>query len=343
MTLQGIDLHAWARHNLITKHAINQDLKNQEIPVTEVSPDNTLSPDYIPLYVNPDPTANSMDCNKFINYDLDRGLYYGFDGKKPGEKTNVYEVLVNFSDEPDRDMDKNLELSFAQRFMAGSQGYRHMYYPFWTFHLPYPFISQGEAPYRAQHFFNRAIDEYRNGNIYASYRELARSIHYVMDMSQPFHTRQLYYRFIQFSSPFDGTIQAIKNYHFAYETFIANLLQMEDCEGGGKLIDKIRNAEPLSADSINNLAVLVAIRSNKMAGDLYRSVIKILGDRFNTAEPEFLTEGEFRNLVDGKSDIKELIELSGEALTLASGAVKGVLLLFKKNTINNRDSIDRGR
>jgi hypothetical protein len=321
-------LHAWARHNLITKYSIDENLKKEEVTVTELSSDESLNPGYVPLYVNPDPARNSVDCTKFVNYDLERGLYYGFAGKGRGEKTNLYDVLVNFSDEPDWGMDKDLNLSFAQKFMAESQGFRHMYYPFWTFHLPYPFVSQGDAPKRAQHFFDRAVEEYRKGNIYNAYRELARSIHYVMDMAQPFHTKQLYYKLIQFSSPFEGTVQTIKNYHFAYETLVANVLQQEDCAGGGKLIENIISAEPVHAERADNLAVVVAIKSSAIAERLIPELLAVLDRRFNSSEPQFLKEEEFYSIIQKENP--GLNEITAEALSLTSGAVKGMIQLFEK-------------
>lgn len=329
-------LHAWARHNLITKYVLkdNEDYRNSIISVTEISPDNSINPEYVSLYTNPDSQKNIVVCNKFVNYDLENGLYYGFEGKGVGEKTSIYEVLINFSDEPDWGMDKNLNLSFAQKFMAGSQGLRHMYYPFWTFHLPYPLIAQGEAPERAQHFFERAVAEYLMGNYYAAYRELARSIHYVMDMGQPFHTRQLYYKLIQIYSPFDGTVQAIKNYHFAYETFVANLLQMEDCAGKGSLMDAILSARPLRADRAEDLAVLVAINSSVIAKKLIPATLRVLGEKFNSSDGQFLSEDEFNKLVLRNSNISELIEPTQGALALTSGAVKCLLFMFEKRVEN---------
>lgn len=295
-------------------------------------PDDSINPEYNPIFINPDPEKNSVKCNEFVNYDLDNGSYYGFEGRSPGEKTTIYDVLVNFSDEPDWGMDRNLNLSFAQKFMAGSQGYRHMYYPFWTFHIPYPLIEQGDAPERAEHFFQRALLEYKKGNFYSAYRELARSMHYVMDMAQPFHTKQLYYKFVHFSSPFNGTVQTIKNYHFAYETFVANLLQMEECGKERQLINKIVSAEPLFAASVENLSVLIAVKSNAIARKLMPVVIKVFGDRYNTSLPKFMTKEEFISLINDRGKIKELIDLTSRALSLTSSGEKGLIMMFQRQT-----------
>ncbi len=327
-----LNLHAWARHNLITKYALkyNEDYRNSIITVTEILSDNSINPDYLPVYTNPDLQKNSVNCNKFVNYDLENGMYYGFDSKWIGERITIYDVLVNFSDEPDWGMDKNLNLSFAQNFMAGSQGFRHMYYPFWTLHIPYPLVAQGNAPGRAQHFFDLAVSEFRKGNFYSAYRQLARSIHYVMDMGQPFHTRQLYYKFLQFTSPFDGTVQAIKNYHFAYETFVANLLQREDCAHTGILVNAIGSTKPLSAESAEKLAVSIAIKSSAIAKKLFPLAVKVFGERFNSQKEVFLTGEEFIELVSKQELTEELIKLTEESLILTSGGIKGVMILFEK-------------
>lgn len=322
--------YGWARHNIIMSYSLNQKLKEVEFYVTDIKPDDSINPEYILVFTNPDPERNKIVCEKFVLYDLDNGLYYGFKGKEIGRKTNAFEVLVDYSDEPDWGMDKNLELSFAQRFMAGSQGYRHMYYPFWTFHIPYPFLAQGEAPDRAQHFFERAIQEYRQGRHYSAYRELARSLHYVMDMAQPFHTYQLPLEMIQPASPFNGTIQAIKNYHFAYETLVANLLQKEECEESHILIKYIMDAEPIVADNARQLAIRVAIQSHERAKKIIPECLRTLGKQFNSQRPRSLTEEEYHSLLDNNIRSREIFLLTRKSLELTSGAVRGLILLFEK-------------
>lgn len=333
IVLFPLNLHAWARHNLITKYAIqnNESDINSVMVVTEISPDDSINPEYAPIYTNPDFKNNKVDCNKFINYDLDSGWYEGFEGKEPVAATTALEVLINFSDEPDWGMDKNLNLSFAQKFMAGSQGYRHMYYPAWSFHLPFIFIPQGEAPERAEHFFKRALMEYRKGNLYASYRELARSMHYIMDMGQPFHTFQLPVKLINKRSPFNGTVQAIKNYHFAYETFVANILQMEDCGNAEIFRDDIANAKSMPADSAGALAIKVAISSSKMAHNLIPLCMDVFGEWLNSEKRQALTGEEFEKIISKQTpEIDKLHVLTAEALKLTSEGARGLIMLFEK-------------
>jgi len=90
--LPVVNLRAWGRHNLIVKHALADYVayEKSDILVTGMSEDRSLNPEYKVIYINPDSSSNKADCNKFVNYDLDRGLYYGFGGKRIGEREHPH-------------------------------------------------------------------------------------------------------------------------------------------------------------------------------------------------------------------------------------------------------------
>ena len=113
----------------------------------------------------------------------------------------VITLLTHGVNEADEGMDQNLDVSPHQKYMGGttgmsSQGFRHMFYRAWsmaeplvTFHVPFHEI--GEAPERAQTYFDLAVQAKKAGHLFWAYRFLGIGLHYVQDVSQPFHSNQL--------------------------------------------------------------------------------------------------------------------------------------------------------
>ncbi len=97
-----------------------------------------------------------------------------------GEKTSAFKILTTYADEPDWDMDTNLNLSRFQMLTGGSQGYRHQYYRLF-------FIRLGVGPHRAQYWYDLAKAAYKKGDLYWTFRFLARSLHHVQDLTNPYH------------------------------------------------------------------------------------------------------------------------------------------------------------
>jgi len=100
---------------------------------------------------------------------------------KIGEKTTAAKILITYADEPDWDMDTNLNLSKFQMLTGGSQGFRHQYYQLF-------FIRLGVGPKRAQYWYDLAKVAYQRGDLYWTFRFLARAIHHIEDLTCPYHT-----------------------------------------------------------------------------------------------------------------------------------------------------------
>jgi hypothetical protein len=77
-------------------------------------------------------------------------------------------------------MDQDLKLSLFQTLTGGSQGWRHQYYGL-------GWLRFGVAPSRAQYFFELAGKAKEKGDLYWTFRYLARAMHYVQDTTQPYH------------------------------------------------------------------------------------------------------------------------------------------------------------
>lgn len=162
-----------------------------------------------------------------------------------GPSTNLRAVLLTaFADEPDFGMDQNLDLSPDQEFMGGktgptSQGFRHMYFGGWkptkplaTFQVPTRAL--GQAPERARIFAERARAAMRADDPFWSARLAAWSMHFVQDLSQPFHSAQIPHLAMGgwealLGDGFNGLVRAtthhISNYHYAYEGYVLHRLK----------------------------------------------------------------------------------------------------------------------
>lgn len=99
---------------------------------------------------------------------------------KPGTVTSASAILTNYADEPDWKMDQDLKLSPFQALTGSSQGWRHQYYGL-------GWLRFGVAPSRAQYFFDLAGKAREKGDLYWTFRYLARAMHYVQDTTQPYH------------------------------------------------------------------------------------------------------------------------------------------------------------
>lgn len=217
-----------------------------------------------------------------------------FKGAKVGSTTSARQILADFSDEPDWEMDQELQLSWMQGFSGESQGYRHMYYPMFSLHVPMGFWPQGATPERAQHFYDLAKIAFANEDTYWGFRFLARALHYEQDMAQPYHARQLYWRFISLKDPYYGTLQTIKNYHFTYESYIANLFRLEQQDVLPKrLVSAIRYSLPVQTGSPAELAKYIALRSYWQSSGTMEDSITFFGDKYLGPRAATMTKEEF--------------------------------------------------
>jgi len=167
---------------------------------------------------------------------LSNQLKFDFPLGEKGRTVSAREILTGYSGEPDWGMDKGLDVSRHQKLMGGtdpkqtsSQGFRHM-----SFLLG----KMGEAPKRAQLFFDLGAKAIEKGHEYWGFRFTAMGLHYIEDMGTPVHTNMLptlkYIRLKGMIRPrgtdgkrhfnkhllgdlVKGSAQINANYHFLYE------------------------------------------------------------------------------------------------------------------------------
>ena len=156
-------------------------------------------------------------------------------------------LLGPATDDPDLGMDRDLSAAFDpsgdRRTMGGetgpaSQGFRHMYFGGWsplkplaTFQVPPR--AQGQAPERAELIALKARQLIRSGDVLWGFRVLGWAMHYVQDLSQPFHAAQIpnlrmvpWYVALRwppreaYSDLVRETTRSIANFHRGYEGYV---------------------------------------------------------------------------------------------------------------------------
>jgi hypothetical protein len=246
----------WSEHHLITAEALtNSNFKSKTVVATPFQ-EMAQALGY----------KDALDFNEKIQ--IKKEFIFEF---KLGENSlvpvNVVDILAEYSDEPDWNMDKELfstneypalwrpEYEYmGNKTGTPSQSFRHM---FWggasfphlitTFKYPSPFSDIGEAPTRATLFIDLARRAKQKGFDYWSVRFIANALHYLEDVSQPYHSTQVqtkdfllmpYYLRYYFSAS-DYFNNATSNYvakvshivayyHFAFENYVAYVMLNAD-------------------------------------------------------------------------------------------------------------------
>ncbi len=123
----------------------------------------------------------------------ERGAFEG-DPQQLGGHPSAREVIVIYSDEPDWKMDDEVPRLVSSNSMAeassgtATRALRH----FWTPKeeiLGVRLDTGQETDKRMQLFYELALIAFDSGHDYWGYRFLGNAVHYLEDMSQPFHTR----------------------------------------------------------------------------------------------------------------------------------------------------------
>jgi len=152
-----------------------------------------------------------------------------------GTQTTAAAILTNYADEPDWNMDKDLDLSWFQVLTGGSQGWRHQYYGLGWLRL-------GTAPARAQYFFDLAGKAKEKGDLYWTFRYLARSMHYVQDLTQPYHGVPAPAGLIvKGVGDFGALLTAAVNHHYNLEDYQGAMV----ARSSPVFIDALRNGQAL--------------------------------------------------------------------------------------------------
>mgnify|MGYP001466657864 CR=1 FL=1 len=332
----SISVFGWSRHNLITRIILTEATwleKYNEITVTPYTyTDTTINPEFKIYYeLSEEMKKKFPEDGKFFDYYKEDGSYYGYIGKKVGEKTSAYEILCDYSDEPDWDMDKNMHHAFNQKFMGGPQGFRHMYYPFGSFKAANIIFAQGDTPNRVEFYFEKSREAFAKGDRYWGFRFLARCIHYLEDVSNPYHTKQTSSKFIHWNDPVASTTTVTANYHAVWEVYFANVLTYEykGKTSSHPMIPFLRKGKIEKVKDPKSLTKQTARKSCALAKKCFKTSIEFFGKDYDVLVDRYINEDEFTELyyAKGEKEIqqKEIHDLCSEAYVIASGAVLSFL------------------
>lgn len=157
-------------------------------------------------------------------------------------------LMSSMVDEPDMGMDQDLPDAAdplgERAWMGGktgltSQGFRHMYFagfrfldPLRSFQIPLHAVGQAKERYVS---FLQEAQRLRSVNPFFAVRLSLWATHFVQDLSQPFHVRQvLTLSMLPWKKLFSGFVlsstQAVANYHLAYESYVLELVKQGELQ-----------------------------------------------------------------------------------------------------------------
>lgn len=201
----------------------------------------------------------------------------------PGTVTSAAAILTNYADEPDWKMDQDLNLSPLQELTGGSQGWRHQYYGL-------GWLRFGVAPARAQYFFDLAGKAREKGDLYWTFRYLARAMHYVQDTTQPYHgipaPAGLIFKGI---GSFSTLMGSAVNHHYNLEEYQSAMI----VRSSPVLLDALRTSVPLdtkTATSANWLCRNGAYLGRPLVRTLWPLENKFFGDKLNSKDSWYFDE-----------------------------------------------------
>lgn len=283
----------------------------------------------------------------------------------PGARMTVGEILQGGSvDDPDRGMDQNLPRADATLFdpqndcqwMGGvtgttSQGFRHMYFGGWKASAPLltfqiPLRPVGQSPDRIVLFAEKAKAYLKAGNTAWGTRLTAWAMHYIQDLTQPFHTVQvLNLKMVPWSAlflwpPGEGfknlvreTTRVMTNFHWTYEDYVLNRIEVgssspfRDCLAHPeKYSSLVRSSEAFknSKDFPKELTRQVLAASLALAPKVGAAEVQMFGDRVMpagvdlTATPQLINYSEYATAPAFKDARTELERVTCEALANTS-------------------------
>ena len=301
LLLSSANVFSWNSHYFYTELAIKNNDWINTFPEIEVTP-----------YTYEDIDQDEYNQEFIIKY---------IEGEIGG-KTKASEILINYSDEPDWDLDTHLELNKLQALTGGSQAYRHMYFSVFK-----GLLKAGDAPKRANHFVEMSKMAFEKGDNYWGFRFAARAVHYLEDLSQPLHAYPvpLDVLFKKFVNVKRLTILAT-NAHYGYEDFNGYLFEHQKDE----FYNLLPEAKTVKVDDVADSAIKLSKKARKDFTLSYREIMKLFPALDNKKELLLLEEQEIRKITNSP-DSQELINLMKKDILLGLGYLNGFFDLLKES------------
>ena len=301
LILSSVNVFSWNSHFFYTELAIKNNDWINNFPEIEITP-------YIYEDIDQD-EYNPEFVIKYVN-------------EKIGEKTKASDILINYSDEPDWDLDTNLKLNRLQGLTGGSRGYRHMYVSMFG-----GLLKAGDAPKRANHFFEMSKIAFGKGDNYWGFRFAARAIHYLEDISQPCHTypAPLDVLFKKFTNVKRLTV-LITNAHYGYEDFNGYLF----AHWKGEFYNLLPEVKTVKMDDVVEGTIKLSKKARKDFTPSYRETMKLFPVLDNKRELIILEEREIIKIANSP-DSQELINLMKKDILSGLGYLNGFFDLLKES------------
>jgi len=301
LILSSANVFSWNSHYFYTELAIKNNEWINNFPEIEITP-----------YTYEDIDQDEYNPEFAIKY---------LEGEI-GEKVKASSILINYSDEPDWDLDTNLELNKLQALTGGSQGYRHMYFSVFG-----GLLKAGDAPKRANHFFEMSKIAFGKGDNYWGFRFTARAIHYLEDISQPYHTypAPLDVLFKKFFNVKKLTV-LVTNAHYGYEDFNGYLFENKKEE----FYNLLPEVKTVKMDDVVDSAIKLSKEARKDFTLSYRETMKLFPVLDNEQELLILEEQEIIRIANS-SDSQELVNLMKKDLLLGLGYLDGFFDLLEES------------
>lgn len=310
----------WSQHHQLTRHALSKIEKysNTKVVIEDIGPllkSLGLSDERS--------LAESLTIHKNFKFEFKAG-------EKVGQKIALIDVLSTYSDEPDWRMDQHLfdEDQYPQiwdkayKFMGGKQGipsqaFRHMYwapfnwsYPLESLRLPLQnmFSPMGHAPERADVFVQLARKAAAHGHKYWAVRFLGNGLHYLEDVSSPFHSTQTpskHFVSMPFTEPagrgFKDYVKQVTHvvsyFHFSFEGYIGEVMTNPNLapEANREFAAALSGTSASGLnDNVGDSIRKMQLSSMSNSSDAARSSIAFfppLTESFDTVEPlKFMNE-----------------------------------------------------
>lgn len=182
-------------------------------------------------------------------------------GEKIGDTIDAITIITRYVTEPDNGMDENLNLNSMQKLTGGSSGWRHQYYIALK-----GILKLGEAPKRIIHFWNLAKEAFQKKDYYWGFRFFAYSLHYLQDLTQPFHA---------YPMPLGNVIKNIfnlekvitqgENHHYTLEDY----QEYQILNKNPAYIETLKKAKPYKTENPEEAGIKAAWTSRNDAGKLF--------------------------------------------------------------------------
>ncbi len=212
---------AWSDHVVLTRLILRSATwldQWRDLEVTDWTYDKTdkgpYSPLYMPVYVD----------------------------RLVGERTSAREILLRYVEEPDWGLDSGVQVSPFQGLFGGSEPYRHR-----SAYFIQGALRLGKAPERCKASYEMAAKAFENRDPYWGFRYLARALHYLQDVGEPYEVRPFLPLDLVATQANPERIGFMStNLRIHYEALVAHHLKKQETAGRGPWVQAIKDATAAS-------------------------------------------------------------------------------------------------